>query len=65
VWKSQQTRKEEKQLPGKKHFYIVVPVIMFVSFLGYKQSTSQNTIVFVGKKWTEQYILPYIIAKYV
>jgi osmoprotectant transport system permease protein len=57
--------KKRKNIAWKKALYVVVPVIVLISFLGYKQSTNQNTIVIAGKKWTEQYILPYIIAEYV
>ena len=58
--------KRRKTIDWKKALYVVVPVIVLISFLGYKQNVgSQNTIVIAGKKWTEQYILSYIIAEYV
>jgi osmoprotectant transport system permease protein len=57
--------KKRKNLSWKKPLFIIVPVIVLVSFLGFRGGTSQDTIVIAGKKWTEQYILPYIIAEYV
>jgi osmoprotectant transport system permease protein len=58
--------KKRKTIAWKKAFYVIVPVVLLVSFFGYKVSNaSQNTIVIAGKNFTEQYILPYVIAEYV
>jgi osmoprotectant transport system permease protein len=57
--------KRRKTFAWKKALYVVIPVVILISFLGYRQSASQNTIVIGGKNFTEQYILPYVIAEYV
>jgi osmoprotectant transport system permease protein len=44
---------------------IAVPVVALVLFFAVRGGTDENAIVITGKKWTEQYILPYIISEYV
>ncbi|WP_082692704.1 glycine betaine ABC transporter substrate-binding protein [Bacillus sp. FJAT-29814] len=56
---------KKKKIQWKKSLFIIIPIVILISFLGVKGVTSKDTIVIAGKKWTEQYILPYIIAEYV
>ncbi|WP_035321811.1 glycine betaine ABC transporter substrate-binding protein [Peribacillus kribbensis] len=49
----------------KKAAYVLVPIAAVLLFLGFRGGTSDDTVVIAGKKWTEQYILPYIISEYV
>lgn len=57
--------KKRKSIPWKKALYILIPVAILISFFGLRGGDSNDTIVIAGKKWTEQYILPYIVAEYV
>ena len=57
--------KRRKKISWKKALYVLIPVAILVGFFGLRGGTSKDTIVIAGKKWTEQYILPYIIAEYV
>lgn len=54
-----------KKLSWKKAAIILVPVAALLLFFGLRGGTSDDTIVLSGKKWTEQYILPYIVSEYV
>lgn len=56
---------KRKKFSWKKAMFIIVPVTVLALFFGLRGGTSQDTIVIAGKKWTEQYILPYVIAEYV
>lgn len=44
---------------------IAVPIAALVLFFALRGGTDEDAIVITGKKWTEQYILPYIISEYV
>ncbi|WP_396193550.1 glycine betaine ABC transporter substrate-binding protein [Fictibacillus barbaricus] len=44
---------------------IAVPVAALILFLALRGGTDEDAIVITGKKWTEQYILPYIISEYI
>lgn len=57
--------KKRKKIPWKKALFIIIPVAILISFFGLRGGNSNDTIVIAGKKWTEQYILPYIVAEYV
>ncbi|MBM7693161.1 osmoprotectant transport system permease protein [Peribacillus deserti] len=57
--------KKRKPFSWKKASFILVPIAAAILFFGLRGGTSEDTIVISGKKWTEQYILPYIISEYV
>ncbi|SFA81206.1 MULTISPECIES: glycine betaine ABC transporter substrate-binding protein [unclassified Bacillus (in: firmicutes)] len=42
-----------------------IPLLALILFFGMKEDTDENTVVIAGKKWTEQYILPHILAVYI
>ncbi|MGG1575404.1 glycine betaine ABC transporter substrate-binding protein [Fictibacillus sp. NRS-1165] len=54
-----------KRFSWKKASFIAIPLLALILFLGLRGGTSEDTVVIAGKKWTEQYILPYIISEYV
>jgi osmoprotectant transport system permease protein len=60
--------KKRKKFSWKKALIIIIPIAVLIGFFGLRGvggASSKNTIVIAGKKWTEQYILPYIVAEYV
>ncbi len=44
---------------------IGVPIAALVLFFALRGGGDEDAIVITGKKWTEQYILPYVISEYV
>jgi osmoprotectant transport system permease protein len=54
-----------KRSTWKIPLLIAVPVVALVLFFALRGGTDEDAIVITGKKWTEQYILPYIISEYV
>jgi osmoprotectant transport system permease protein len=44
---------------------IGVPIAALVLFFALRGGGEEDAIVITGKKWTEQYILPYVISEYV
>ncbi|WP_408610368.1 glycine betaine ABC transporter substrate-binding protein [Fictibacillus halophilus] len=44
---------------------IGVPIAALVLFFAFRGGGEEDAIVITGKKWTEQYILPYVISEYV
>ncbi|WP_257349393.1 glycine betaine ABC transporter substrate-binding protein [Pseudalkalibacillus decolorationis] len=45
---------------------IITPFLLFILILaGCGNGASEDTLVISGKKWTEQYILPYILGEYI
>ncbi|SDN37818.1 osmoprotectant transport system permease protein [Fictibacillus solisalsi] len=54
-----------KKFSWKKAGIILIPVAALLLFFALRGGTSDDAIKISGKKWTEQYILPYIIAEYV
>ncbi|EIT85830.1 glycine betaine/L-proline ABC transporter permease/glycine betaine/L-proline-binding protein [Fictibacillus macauensis ZFHKF-1] len=58
-------RKGKKPFSWKKASVVVVPVAALVVFFSLRGGASEDAIVISGKKWTEQYILPYVVAEYV
>ncbi|MFC3885688.1 extracellular solute-binding protein [Bacillus songklensis] len=57
--------KSRKKFSWKKGSLILIPIAALVLFFGARGGHSEDTVVIAGKKWTEQYILPYIISEYV
>ncbi|PLT34452.1 glycine betaine ABC transporter substrate-binding protein [Bacillus sp. V5-8f] len=57
--------KSRKKISWKKLSLIFVPIAAVALFIGLRGGNTEDTIVISGKKWTEQYILPHIIAEYV
>ncbi|WP_409304445.1 glycine betaine ABC transporter substrate-binding protein [Peribacillus sp. SCS-155] len=57
--------KSRKKFSWKKASFILVPAAALVLFFGLKGQNSEDTIVVAGKKFTEQYILPYVLSEYV
>ncbi|WP_409294557.1 glycine betaine ABC transporter substrate-binding protein [Peribacillus sp. SCS-26] len=49
----------------KKTAVILVPAAAILLFFSFRGGSSNDTVVIAGKKWTEQYILPYIVSEYV
>ncbi|KSU84120.1 osmoprotectant transport system permease protein [Fictibacillus enclensis] len=54
-----------KKFSWKKAGIILIPVAALLLFFALRGGTSDDAIKISGKKWTEQYILPYVIAEYV
>ncbi|PLS17285.1 glycine/betaine ABC transporter [Bacillus sp. M6-12] len=54
-----------KKFSWKKASLVLVPVAALLLFFGLRGGAEDNTVVVAGKKFTEQYILPYIISEYV
>ncbi|RXZ00267.1 glycine betaine ABC transporter substrate-binding protein [Fictibacillus sp. S7] len=54
-----------KKFSWKKVGIILVPVTAVLLFFALRGGTTEDAIKISGKKWTEQYILPYVIAEYV
>lgn len=54
-----------KKFSWKRLSFILIPIAAIALFFGLRGGNSDDTIVISGKKWTEQYILPYIISEYV
>ncbi|PLT28931.1 glycine betaine ABC transporter substrate-binding protein [Peribacillus deserti] len=57
--------KKRKKFSWKKASFILIPIAAVILFFGLRGGSSEDTVVIAGKKWTEQYILPYIISEYV
>ncbi|UZJ78176.1 glycine betaine ABC transporter substrate-binding protein [Fictibacillus sp. KU28468] len=55
----------KRKFSWKKASIILIPVAALLLFFAIRSGTSDDTIKISGKKWTEQYILPYVIAEYV
>ncbi|MBY6037951.1 ABC transporter permease subunit [Fictibacillus nanhaiensis] len=55
----------KKRFSWKKTSWILIPVAALVIFFIYRGTTTEDAIVISGKKWTEQYILPHIMAEYI
>ncbi|WP_226536529.1 glycine betaine ABC transporter substrate-binding protein [Fictibacillus halophilus] len=49
----------------KVPLFIGIPIAALVLFFALRGGGDEDAIVITGKKWTEQYILPYIISEYV
>jgi osmoprotectant transport system permease protein len=54
-----------KRFSWKKASLLLIPIAAVALFFGLRAGNSDDTVVIAGKKWTEQYILPYIISEYV
>jgi osmoprotectant transport system permease protein len=55
-----------KKFSWKKASFILVPIAALLLFFAFRGGTSsEDAIVISGKKWTEQYILPYILSEYI
>ncbi|MFC0189801.1 glycine betaine ABC transporter substrate-binding protein [Fictibacillus aquaticus] len=55
----------KKKSSWKLPVLIGVPVLAAILFFTLRGGAGDEGIVITGKKWTEQYILPYIISEYV
>jgi osmoprotectant transport system permease protein len=57
--------KATKRASWKVPLLIGVPIVALILFFALRGGTDEDAIVITGKKWTEQYILPYVISEYV